>query len=228
MTTRRYPDDYIHMGHRRRLVQLLREKGVTDEAVLAAIAKVPRHWFVGRVHEDRAYEDRALPIARGQTISQPLTVALQSSWLAARPGDKVLEIGTGSGYQAAVLATMGLRVFTLERQEELYLQTSRLLRRHRFGRIRCFLQDGAKGLPAYGPFDRILVTAGAAELPEALLAQLAVGGSMVIPLGRERQVMQRIRHAHPGRFEREDLGTFRFVPFTAGIERRNRDRVARR
>ena len=220
MTTRRYTDDYIHLGHRRRLVQLLRDKGVADERVLAAIAKVPRHWFVGPVHAERAYEDRALPIGRGQTISQPLTVALQTSWLAAEPGQKVLEIGTGSGYQAAVLATLGLRVYTLERQETLFAHTSRLLRQQRFGLIRCFLQDGFHGLPAYAPFDRILVTAGAERVPETLLTQLAVGGSMIIPLGVERQEMQRITCMAPGSYETESLGSFRFVPFREGIARR--------
>lgn len=222
MQRRRYTDDYIHMGHRRRLVQLLREKGVSDEGVLAGIARVPRHWFVAAVHEARAYEDRALPIAAGQTISQPLTVALQTTWLAADPSHKILEVGTGSGYQAAVLAAMGLRVYTLERQEDLYAQTSKLLRRQRFGRVRCFLQDGFRGLPAYAPFDRILVTAGVERAPEALLAQLAVGGQMIIPLGEERQVMHRITQVSPGRYETEALGRFRFVPFREGIVRRER------
>ena len=222
MQKRRYTDDYLHVGHRRRLVQLLRGKGVSDEAVLAAIARVPRHWFVAPVHEARAYEDRALPIAEGQTISQPLTVALQSSWLAADETHKILEVGTGSGYQAAVLATMGLRVYTLERQEGLYARTSRLLRQLRFGRVRCFLQDGFKGLPAYAPFDRILVTAGAGEVPPALLSQLAVGGQLIIPLGEGSQVMHRVTHVRPGDFETEALGRFRFVPFRQGIAWRER------
>ncbi len=221
MTTRQYIDDYIHIGHRRRLVQALREKGIKDEAVLGAIGKVPRHWFVGKVYEDRAYEDRALPIGREQTISQPYTVAAQSAWLRAKPQDKILEIGTGSGYQAAVLATMGMRVYTLERQEDLYVKTNTLLGQHRFGSIRCFLKDGFKGLPAYGPFDRILLTAGAAHVPAVLLSQLTIGGSMIVPVGGDHtQVMQRItRHAET-EFRSEELGAFRFVPFKEGLVRR--------
>ena len=220
MPQRRYRDDYLHMGNRRRLVQTLRDKGVTDGTVLAAIAKVPRHWFVSRAHAERAYEDRALPIGRGQTISQPYTVAMQSSWLAAEPRHRILEIGTGSGYQAAVLATMGLSVYTLERQEDLYLKTSALLHQHRFGVIRCFFRDGSEGLPAYGPFDRILVTAGAERVPDALLAQLRVGGSMVVPVGVGRQVMHRITRYGEEDFRGEELGRFRFVPFTEGVVRR--------
>ena len=220
MTPRRYRDDYLHMGNRRRLVQTLREKGVTDERVLEAIAKVPRHWFVSRAHAERAYEDRALPIGREQTISQPYTVAMQSSWLDAKPGLRVLEIGTGSGYQAAVLATMGLSVYTLERQEDLYLKTSAFLHRQRFGLIRCFFQDGFKGLPVYGPYDRILVTAGAERVPNVLLAQLRLGGSMVVPVGAGQQTMHRITRHGEEDFRSEALGRFRFVPFTEGVVRR--------
>lgn len=220
MTPRRYVDDYLHIGSRRRLVQQLREKGVRDERVLGAIAKVPRHWFVGKAHEKRAYEDRALPIGQAQTISQPHTVAVQSSWLRAEPKHRILEIGTGSGYQAAVLATMGLSVYTLERQEDLYLRTSAFFHKHRFGLIRCFFGDGFKGLPAYGPFDRILVTAGAERVPEALLAQLTLGGEMIIPVGAERQEMQRIVRHGAEDFRGEKLGGFRFVPFKEGVVRR--------
>ncbi len=228
MSTRTYTDDYIHLGNRRRLVQLLRDRGIQDENVLAAIARVPRHWFVGQPYEDRAYEDRALPIAKGQTISQPYTVAAQTEWLQAEPRSKVLEIGTGSGYQAAVLASMGLRVFTLERQEDLYHKTRALLHMQRFGMIRCFLQDGYKGLPAYGPYDRILVTAGAPEVPEVLLTQLTIGGAMVIPVGVGAQTMQRITRIDENRFETETLGNFKFVPFTGGIAgRSNTTREAR-
>ena len=217
MTTRTYADDYIHLGHRRRLVQILRERGIRDEAVLAAIGRVPRHWFVGQPYESLAYEDRALPIARGQTISQPYTVAAQTEWLRAEPRTKVLEIGTGSGYQAAILGAMGLRVFTLERQEDLYHRTRALLHRHRFGMVRCFLQDGYRGLPAYGPYERILVTAGAPTVPQALLAQLTVGGAMVIPVGVGQQTMQRITRLAEDDYAVERLGEFRFVPFAEGI-----------
>lgn len=222
MTTPQLTDDYIHVGHRRRLVQLLREKGIRDEAVLAAIAKVPRHWFVGRSYQHLAYEDRALPIGQAQTISQPYTVAAQTEWLRANPRDKVLEIGTGSGYQAAVLATLGLRVYTLERQESLYIKTNTLLSRQRFGMVRCFLKDGFKGLPAYAPFDRILLTAGAADVPGTLLEQLAIGGEMVVPIGTEAQVMHRIIRNGEDDFTAEKLGNFKFVPFKEGLVRRKR------
>ncbi len=227
MSTKHYTDDYIHLGHRRRLVQALRGKGIRDERVLAAIGKVPRHWFVSGPYEDRAYEDRALPIGYKQTISQPYTVACQSAWLDAQPQHKVLEIGTGSGYQAAVLATMGVRVYTLERQEELYLRSNALLGKHRFGTIRCFLKDGFKGLPAYAPFDRILLTAGAEHVPPELLSQLAIGGSMVVPVGSGRQVMHRITRYGEEDFRSETLGEFRFVPFREGLVRRARPSVKR-
>lgn len=218
MSARRFRDDYLHLGHRRRLVQHLRHRGIDDEAVLEAIGQVPRHFFVPRAHEARAYEDRALPIGHGQTISQPFTVAYQTALLRASPRQKVLEIGTGSGYQAAVLGAMGLRVFTLERQEALFRNTQALLSARGFGRIRCFLRDGYRGLPAYAPFDRILVTAGAADIPEVLVDQLAPGGIMVVPVGEGEQVMKRItRPDDGGEVVVEDLGAFRFVPFLEGL-----------
>ena len=218
MPGRRLRDDYLHLGHRRRLVQHLRHRGIDDVATLDAIGRVPRHFFVPRAHEARAYEDRALPIGHGQTISQPYTVAFQTSVLRARRRQKVLEIGTGSGYQAAVLGALGLRVFTLERQEALYHRTRALLSAHDFGRIRCFLRDGYRGLPAYAPFDRILVTAGASDIPEVLLGQLAPGGIMVVPVGDGDQVMKRItRPEGGGAIVVEDLGAFRFVPFLGGL-----------
>lgn len=219
MPARRLTDDYLHLGHRRRLVADLRARGIRDEATLAAIGRVPRHYFVARAHESRAYEDRALPIGHGQTISQPYTVAYQTSALRAEPRQKILEVGTGSGYQAAVLGSLGLRVCTLERQEGLYQQARALLAGGRFGRVRCFLRDGYKGLPAYAPFDRILVTAGAREIPVVLLEQLAPGGVLVIPVGRGGQVMKRItRDARGGGFREENGAEFRFVPFLDGLE----------
>lgn len=219
MPNRRFTDDYLHLGHRRRLVAQLRARGIRDEATLAAIGKVPRHYFVARAHESRAYEDRALPIGNGQTISQPYTVAYQTSALRAEPRQKVLEVGTGSGYQAAVLGAMGLRVCTLERQESLFQQARELLSGGRFGQVRCFLRDGYKGLPAYAPFDRILVTAAADAVPEVLLEQLAPGGVLVIPVGRDGQVMKRIaRDPDGGGFRQEDGAHFRFVPFLKGLE----------
>lgn len=219
MATRNYVDDYLHLGHRRRLVQHLRTRGIRDERVLAAIARVPRHWFVAKPYEALAYEDRALPIASGQTISQPYTVAYQSSLLAAEPRMKVLEVGTGSGYQAAVLARMDLRVYTLERHEALHQSARQLLGGGRFGKVRAFLRDGYRGLPVYAPYDRILVTAGAAELPTALIEQLVVGGTMIVPVGAGQQVMQRVTRTglRAGEFVVEAFEKFRFVPFKAGV-----------
>jgi len=217
MAARKLSDDYLHLGHRRRLVQALRNRGIDNERVLAAIGQVPRHWFVDKAYEHLAYEDRALPIPRGQTISQPYTVAFQSSLLEAEENMKILEVGTGSGYQAAVLGKLGLRVFTLERQEPLYASARILLSKQRFGKVRCFLRDGYKGLPVYGPYDRILVTAAAPEVPEALLSQLAVGGHLVIPVGTDQQSMLRVRCVQPGEFVTEEHGTFKFVPFQEGI-----------
>ncbi|MFK8056987.1 MAG: protein-L-isoaspartate(D-aspartate) O-methyltransferase [Saprospiraceae bacterium] len=217
MSNRKFVDDYLHLGHRRRLVSTLRTKGITNEHVLEAISKVPRHWFVEQPFEAKAYEDRALPIAASQTISQPYTVAYQSSLLRPAPRLKVLEIGTGSGYQAAVLGKLGMRVFTLERQEQLYTKTRSMLAANRFGSIRCFLRDGYRGLPVYGPYDRILVTAGAPEVPGKLLEQLTIGGILVIPVGVEKQEMLRITRTTEDTFNTERMGAFRFVPFAEGV-----------
>lgn len=217
MPPRRLTDDYLHLGHRRRLVAHLRTRGIDDEATLAAIGRVPRHYFVSRAHEARAYEDRALPIGDGQTISQPYTVAYQTSLLRAAPRQKVLEVGTGSGYQAAVLGAMGLRVFTLERHEGLYRDARALFAAGGFGDVRCLLRDGGKGLPAYAPFERILVTAGAQDVPAALIDQLAPGGILVIPVGVDVQVMKRVTKRADGGADVEDLGEFRFVPFLKGV-----------
>jgi len=217
MSKRKFVDDYLHLGHRRRLVNTLRTKGITNETVLEAIAKVPRHWFVEQPFEAKAYEDRALPIAASQTISQPFTVAFQTSLLRPAPRLKVLEIGTGSGYQAAVLGKLGMRVFTLERQEQLYAKTREMLSANRFGSIRCFLRDGYRGLPVYGPYDRILVTCGAPEVPQTLLDQLTLGGILVIPVGVDRQEMLRITRTGESDFQSERKGAFRFVPFAEGL-----------
>ena len=215
---RKLLDDYLHMGSRRRLVQTLRGRGITHERVLLAMSQVPRHWFVAPTQEALAYEDRALPIGRGQTISQPYTVAYQSALLDPSPRSKVLEIGTGSGYQAAVLAALGARVYTLERQSYLYERTQRLFHRAKLGPIRCFLRDGHEGLPVYSPFDRILVTAGAEEVPQRLLEQLAVGGRLVIPVGTKQQVMLRITRVSSEEFHTEQFAKFRFVPFREGLD----------
>lgn len=202
---------------RRRLIEELRRKGIDDERVLQAMGTLPRHFFLDRAFEEWAYEDKAFPIGNEQTISQPYTVAYMSSLLNVRKRDKILEIGTGSGYQAAVLALMGARVFTIERQELLFSRAQALLRQLQPGNVRCFFRDGHRGLPEFAPFDRIIVTAGADRLPSALLRQLKTGGVMVVPIGEAEQRMYRITRRSATQFEEEALGTFRFVPFQEGI-----------
>ena len=179
------------------MVADLREKGISDAHVLRAMTEVPRHLFMETVLDHMAYEDRALPIECGQTITQPSTVAFQSELLETKPEMKVLEIGTGSGYQTAVLCSMELKVFTIERQKELYDTAKKRLAKMRY-RAKCFLGDGYKGLSEYGPFDRVLITCGAPFVPEDLLMQLKVGGVMVIPVGNEEQEMLRIEKTGEG------------------------------
>lgn len=211
-------DSYRHKGMRKKLVEALRVRGISDEAVLAAIGAVPRHFFLDKAFEEHAYDDKPFPIGNKQTISQPFTVAYQTALLDVHPGDRVLEIGTGSGYQAAILAALGAKVFTVERQEALYLRTKELLRALKFKTIQCFFRDGMLGLPEYAPFNQIIVTAGAIDVPEALLEQLAPGGILVIPVGHTEQQMMRIRRTERGSFKTEQLDTFRFVPFLGGVE----------
>src|SRR5919199_4232459 len=178
----KHTDTYQHKGLRRQLVELLRKKGITDENVLTAINNIPRHFFLDSALEKIAYEDRAFPIGEGQTISQPYTVAYQTQLLNVRRNDKVLEIGTGSGYQAAVLAEMGARVYTIERQKKLYEQTKDFIFKAKYPNIKFFYGDGFEGLPAFAPFDKILITAAAPFVPPKLLAQMKSGGLMVLPL----------------------------------------------
>lgn len=213
-------DNYRHKGMRRRLIEQLRRKGITDEAVLSAMERLPRHFFLDKAFEEQAYEDKPFPIGNDQTISQPYTVAFQTEWLEVRPRLKVLEIGTGSGYQAALLAMMGARVYTLERYEALYLKAQELLHALGLKNVRCYFRDGNKGLPEHAPFDRILATAGAVEVPDALLQQLAVGGMLVIPVGLELQRMVRVRRVSETEFVQEEQGDFKFVPFLGGTERK--------
>lgn len=208
------PDSFVHKGKRRKLVEYLQQKlGIEDSLVLEAIQSVPRHLFIESIFSDYAYEDRAFPIAAGQTISHPSTVAEQTQLLKVLPGDKVLEIGTGSGYQTAVLVAMKALVYTVERQKSLFDFSSAKLKQlglrgkfHSFG-------DGFKGLPTFAPFDRILVTCGASELPTELLKQLRIGGILVIPLGpEEEQVLMRFTKISETEFEKEDFGAYKFVP----------------
>ena len=199
-------------------MEKLRRRGITDEAVLTAIGELPRHFFLDKAFEEHAYDDKPFPIGYDQTISQPFTVAHQTSLLAVKPREKVLEIGTGSGYQAAILAMLGARVFSVERQEGLFQRTRDLLEPLQFN-VRCFFRDGSRGLPEFAPFDKIIVTAGAPVVPEALKKQLAVGGVLVIPVGEDVQYMYKITRLSEGEFREEMLDAFRFVPFLEGVEK---------
>lgn len=205
-------DTFRHKGLRKKLVDLLQTKGITDKNVLDAINTIPRHYFFDSSFLEFAYEDKAFPIGSGQTISQPYTVAFQSELLHIEKGMRVLEVGTGSGYQASVLAEMGARVFTIERQKLLY-DTLKSLNPPLNYRIRLFYGDGYAGLPAYAPFDRILITAAAPYIPEALLTQLKTGGILVAPVGQgDAQIMTRIFKVSETEIKTETHGTFRFVP----------------
>ena len=204
-------DSYKQRGLRNKLVKKLREKGIKDERVLTAISVVPRHVFFENALLDHAYQDKAFPIGEGQTISQPYTVAFQSEKLEIRPGDKVLEIGTGSGYQACILIEMGARVYTIEYNRTLYETTKSFLPQMGYNPY-FFFGDGSKGLPAKAPFNKIIVTAGAPVIPKALTDQLADGGILIIPVGdRDSQRMIRIRKAGD-KLVKEDFANFAFVP----------------
>jgi protein-L-isoaspartate(D-aspartate) O-methyltransferase len=207
------PDTYRHQGLRKQLVQQIRLKGITSQQVLAAIEKLPRHYFFDSSFLEFAYEDKPFPIGAGQTISQPYTVAFQSQLLNIQKNEKVLEIGTGSGYQACVLAEMGAKVFTIERQKTLFDKTSKFLPLIGYPTIKTFFGDGYKGLPAFSPFDKIIVTAAAPYIPDALLEQLKPGGILVIPVGPDDvQIMTTLTKMPDGTFEKRDHGAFRFVP----------------
>jgi protein-L-isoaspartate(D-aspartate) O-methyltransferase len=204
-------DNYRQRGLRNNLVKKLRLKGILDEAVLAAIGKVPRHVFFDDALLSHAYEDKAFLIGEGQTISQPYTVAFQTEKLSIKPSDKVLEIGTGSGYQAAILVEMGAKVYTIEFQKKLYERTKEFLPTLGY-KPHFFFGDGSKGIAAKAPFDKIIVTAGAPVVPNALLDQLAEGGIMIIPVGgREKQIMLKITKRN-GKITKEEFDNFAFVP----------------
>ncbi|MCU4165804.1 protein-L-isoaspartate(D-aspartate) O-methyltransferase [Carboxylicivirga caseinilyticus] len=208
-------DSFRHKGMRQRLVQELVRKNITDNKVLEAIGRVPRHLFLDSSFVSFAYQDKAFPIAAGQTISQPYTVALQSQLLNISAGEKVLEVGTGSGYQAAVLIEMGVKLFSIERQKELFTRSTHLLKQIGYSG-RFFLGDGYEGLSSFAPFDKVIVTAGAPFLPEKLLLQMKIGGIMVIPLGDKKQVMTRITRLSEDDFEQEQIGECAFVPMLKG------------
>lgn len=209
-------DDLRHQGMRKKLADSLKVKGIRDPKVLEAISKVPRHLFMESSFIHFAYKDQAFPIGSGQTISQPYTVAFQTQLLEVEKNDKVLEVGTGSGYQAAVLVEMGAKVFTIERQKELYLKAQSFLPEIGYHPA-CFFGDGYAGLPNFAPFDKILVTAGAASVPPALKEQLKIGGRMVIPVGKSnRQEMIVVDRVSEEDFKTEKHGGFVFVPLLKG------------
>ncbi len=211
-------DTYRHKGLRKQLIESLRQKDITDEAVLSAMQKIPRHVFLDSSFLEFAYQDKPFPIGSGQTISQPYTVAFQTQLLLVKKGLKVLEIGTGSAYQASVLAEMGAKVYSIERQRKLFIKTKTFMQQHLPYKLNLFLGDGNEGLPSYAPFDRILITAAAPEIPLALLDQLKPGGIMVIPLGAGgQQDMLRIIKQENGEMIKEEHGAFRFVPMLGNI-----------
>lgn len=211
-------DTLKHQALRKQLVQIVRDKGIYDESVLEALMKVPRHCFLDNALEYIAYEDRAFPIAAGQTISQPYTVAYQTQLLEVKPFEKILEIGTGSAYQATVLAELKARVFTIERQKELYNERMKNYPfSNRYPNIKFFYGDGFKGLPTFAPFDKIIVTAAAPFIPQPLIDQLKVGGRIVIPVDEgSSQRMKRLTKLSDGTMEQEDFDLFKFVPMVQG------------
>jgi protein-L-isoaspartate(D-aspartate) O-methyltransferase len=209
-------DSFLHKGLRRKLVEEIRKKGIRDEKVLAAINKVPRHHFMDSGFVHFAYKDQAFPISSNQTISQPYTVAFQSEILEIKRGDKILEIGTGSGYQSAVLIELGAKVYTIERHKVLSMQAQTLLPKLGY-RPHFFYGDGFKGLPTYAPFDKIIVTAGAPEVPTKLIEQLKPGGLMIIPIGNDdNQIMTLIEKKSDELYDRTEHGDFLFVPMLKG------------
>jgi protein-L-isoaspartate(D-aspartate) O-methyltransferase len=214
---RKFEDTYRHKGLRKKLMDQLREKGITDENVLAAMSNIPRHYFLDTALDNIAYEDRAFPIAEGQTISQPYTVAYQTQLLQVKPQDKILEIGTGSIYQATVLAEMGAKVFTIERQKILFDKTKHFVFKSKYPNIKFFYGDGFEGLPTYAPFDKVIITAAAPFIPPKLIAQLKPGGKMIIPLDAgEHQRMLRITKNEDGSTNEEAFQNFSFVPMLTG------------
>jgi protein-L-isoaspartate(D-aspartate) O-methyltransferase len=208
----KFVDNYRERGGRKKLVEVLKEKGIEDSRVLKAIGDVPRHFFFDETFWKQAYKDIAFPIGEGQTISQPYTVAYQTQLLHISPGEKILEIGTGSGYQTCVLLELDARVYTIERQEKLYERAKLFLSKMGYS-CEFFLGDGSKGIPQYAPYDKIIVTAGAPLVPEVLLKQLKIGGLIVIPVGDEHtQKMVTVIRVSENDYEKIELDTFRFVP----------------
>ncbi|UZO80814.1 protein-L-isoaspartate(D-aspartate) O-methyltransferase [Aquimarina sp. ERC-38] len=207
-----YRDTLKHAGKRKQLLTILMEKGIEDTSILNAIGKIPRHLFMDSGFEDHAYQDKAFPIGANQTISQPYTVAFQTELLEIKPGDRVLEIGTGSGFQTAVLCELGVKVYSIERQKELFKKAKLFLPKLGYRPKHLSFGDGYKGLDRYAPFDGIIVTAGAPFVPNPLLAQLKIGGRLVIPVGNDPQIMTLFVRKSETKFEKHEFGEFRFVP----------------
>jgi len=208
-------DTFKHQGLRKQLVSLLKDKGIFDTRVLEAMNKVPRHLFLDSSFEVHAYQNKAFPIGADQTISHPFTVAFQSELMKLKENDQVLEIGTGCGYQTAVLLEMGVKVYSIERQQELFKKTKSFLPKLGYRAKQLIFGDGYKGLPEYAPFDSIIVTAGAPFVPKPLLSQLKIGGRLVIPIGSDPQVMHLYVRTSATEFKKETFGEFRFVPMLA-------------
>jgi protein-L-isoaspartate(D-aspartate) O-methyltransferase len=214
---RKYEDTYRHKGLRKKLIDILKEKGITDNNVLDAINNIPRHFFLDSAFDEIAYEDRAFPISDGQTISQPYTVAYQTQLLQVKPLEKILEIGTGSIYQASVLGEMGAKVFTIERQKNLFEKTKHFVLKSKYPNIKFFYGDGFEGLPTYAPFDKVIITAAAPFVPPKLIEQLRTGGKMVIPVDEgPHQRMLRLTKNADGSFSEEAFQNFSFVPMLTG------------
>jgi protein-L-isoaspartate(D-aspartate) O-methyltransferase len=210
-------DTYRHKGLRKKLTDVIRKKGITDDKLLEAIGRIPRHFFLDSAFDDVAYEDRAFPIGEGQTISQPYTVAYQTFLLQVKPFEKVLEIGTGSVYQACVLAELGAQVYTIERQKKLFDINKQFSFLKKYPNIKFFYGDGYEGLPTYAPFDKVLITAAAPEIPQKLIDQLKPGGMMVLPLGAgDVQQMKRVTKLERGAIKEEVFDNFSFVPMVEG------------
>jgi protein-L-isoaspartate(D-aspartate) O-methyltransferase len=214
---RKFEDTYRHKGLRKKLAETIQQKGIKDAKIIEAINKIPRHFFLDSAFDEVAYEDRAFPILEKQTISQPYTVAYQTQLLEVKPFQKVLEIGTGSAYQACVLAELGVQLFTIERQKKLFELNKEFDYFKKYNNIKAFYGDGYQGLPTYAPFDRVLITAAAPDVPMKLVEQMKVGGMMVIPMGEGKvQVMKRITKLEAGELKTEVFDHFSFVPMLQG------------
>jgi protein-L-isoaspartate(D-aspartate) O-methyltransferase len=214
---RTFEDTYRHKGLRKKLVEIIRSKGITNEKILHAIERIPRHFFLDSAFDEVAYEDKAFPIAEKQTISQPYTVAYQTLLLDVKSFDKILEIGTGSAYQACILAELGAQVYTIERQKKLYELNKNFEFIKKYPNIKFFYGDGYEGLPTYAPFDKIVITAAAPDIPEKLVQQLKPGGFMVLPVGSgDVQVMKKLTRQTDNTVKEEIFDKFSFVPMLGG------------